>query len=164
MKNERIKLFIMDVDGTLTDGAINISSKGEIFKSFNVKDGYGIKLLIQNDIIPSIITTRKSKIVSKRAKELGIREVYQGVSDKATIVHLLKEKYNINYFQIAYVGDDLNDLNAIKLAGYKFSIANAAKEIKNIADYVSPLDGGNGAVRDIIDRILFDNFEKGEKV
>jgi 3-deoxy-D-manno-octulosonate 8-phosphate phosphatase (KDO 8-P phosphatase) len=150
----RIKLFIMDVDGTLTDGKIYIGNSGEIFKAFNVKDGLGINLLKKNDIIPVIITGRTSDIVFARAKELGIKEVHQGVEDKVEIFNILKKKYNLTNDQIAFVGDDLNDLELMKLAGLKLTVANATEELFDVVDYKSSLNGGEGAVRDIINKLL----------
>jgi 3-deoxy-D-manno-octulosonate 8-phosphate phosphatase (KDO 8-P phosphatase) len=152
--NTRIKLFIMDVDGTLTDGKIYIGNSGEIFKAFNVKDGLGVNLLKKNNVIPAIITGRTSDIVLVRAKELGIQEVHQGVEDKVEVFNILKEKYNLTNDQIAFVGDDLNDLELIKLAGLKLTVANAAEELFDVVDYKSSLNGGEGAVRDIINKLL----------
>lgn len=149
-----IKLFIMDVDGTLTDGKIYIGNNGEIFKAFNVKDGLGINLLKKNDIIPAIITGRTSDIVLARAKELGIQEVHQGVEDKVEVFNILKKKYNLTNDQIAFVGDDLNDLELMKLAGLKLTVANATEELFDVVDYKSSLNGGEGAVRDIINKLL----------
>src|SRR5699024_6344787 len=102
-------MLVMDVDGTLTDGKINISENGEIFKSFSVKDGYGIKLLIEHNIIPVIITGRKSKIIELRAQELHILEVYQDIADKKLKLMEVATKYDLDLSQIAYIGDDLND-------------------------------------------------------
>lgn len=150
----RIKLFIMDVDGTLTDGKIYIGNNGEIFKAFNVKDGLGINLLEKNDIIPVIITGRTSDIVLARATELGIQEVHQGVEDKVKVFNKLKKKYNLTTDQIAFVGDDLNDIELMKLVGLKLTVANATDELFDLVDYKSPLNGGEGAVRDIIDKLL----------
>jgi 3-deoxy-D-manno-octulosonate 8-phosphate phosphatase (KDO 8-P phosphatase) len=150
----KIKLFIMDVDGTLTDGKIYLGNSGEIFKAFNVKDGLGINLLHKHDIIPAIITGKKSEIVMYRAKDLKIAEVHQGVENKVKAFNKLKKKYRLSNNQIAFVGDDLNDLDVMKLAGLKLTVANAAEELLEIADYISTLNGGEGAVRDIINKLL----------
>ncbi|SHF22573.1 3-deoxy-D-manno-octulosonate 8-phosphate phosphatase (KDO 8-P phosphatase) [Marinitoga hydrogenitolerans DSM 16785] len=153
-KLSRIKVFIMDVDGTLTDGKLYIGENRESFKVFNVKDGLGIKLLINEDIIPVIISGRSSKIVLYRAKELGIKEIYQGVKDKIKIFEFLKKKYNLCNDNFAFIGDDLNDLPLMKLVGFKFVVKNASKELLDIADYVSKYNGGEGAVRDAINFII----------
>lgn len=155
MNFDEIKMFIMDVDGTLTDGKIHISNSGELFKSFNVKDGLGIKKLQEKNIIPVIISGRKSEIVKNRAKELDIKEIYQGVKDKKGILKKLMEKYNITKNNIAYVGDDLNDLDIMKEVKFKFTVNNGVDELKKISDYISSKDGGDGAVREIVDYILY---------
>ncbi len=154
----RIKMFIMDVDGTLTDGKIYIGEKGELFKTFNVKDGLGIKLLLDASIVPVMITGRQSKILTIRAHELGVKEVYQNVNNKIKVYTYLKEKYSLEDYEIAFVGDDLNDLNLMKIVGLKLTVANAIQELIEISDYTSHLDGGNGAVRDIINKLLLNQI------
>lgn len=158
-----VKLFIMDVDGTLTDGKIYMGENGELFKKFDVKDGLGIQLLKKNNIIPAIITGRKSKIVELRAQELNILEIYQGIENKVKVFNLLKEKYNLKNNEVAFVGDDLNDIELMKIVGLKLTVANAAKDIINIADYVSHLNSGNGAIRDIIDKLLSGKINSSKK-
>ena len=147
-------MLVMDVDGTLTDGKINISENGEIFKSFSVKDGYGIKLLIEHNIIPVIITGRKSKIIELRAQELHILEVYQDIADKKLKLMEVATKYDLDLSQIAYIGDDLNDLDAISCVGISYEPADAVLEVKKSVKCVLQSEGGNGAVRECIDHIL----------
>lgn len=151
---KKIKIFIMDVDGTLTDGKIYIGPQGEIFKAFNVKDGLGIKLLIEKGIIPVIITCRNSEIVTRRARELGIEEVHQGVEDKLETYRKLTQKYGINNQEVAFIGDDLNDLPLMNVAGLSFAVADAVRAVREKADYVTGHKGGDGAVREAIDVIL----------
>ncbi|WP_035291738.1 HAD-IIIA family hydrolase [Clostridium sp. KNHs214] len=153
-KYKKIKMLIMDVDGTLTDGKIYIGASGEEFKAFNVKDGYGIKLLKLNGIIPAIITGRNSEFVLRRAEELGIEEVFQGIENKLQKYEELKMKYDLIDDEIAYIGDDINDYEILKKVGAKFAVANCVRNLKTIVDYVSVLNGGDGAVREIIDLIL----------
>lgn len=153
----------MDVDGTLTDGKIYVGNSGEIFKAFSVKDGYGIKLLKKNSIIPAIITGRTSDIVETRARELGINEIYQGIQDKVTVFESLKQKYSLINEEVAFVGDDLNDLELMKKVGLKLTVNNAAKELIEIVDYKSSLNGGDGAVRDIIDKLTNGIIKEGER-
>jgi 3-deoxy-D-manno-octulosonate 8-phosphate phosphatase (KDO 8-P phosphatase) len=155
MNFKEIKMFIMDVDGTLTDGKIHISNSGEIFKSFNVKDGLGIKKLQEKNIIPVIITGRKSEIVKNRAKELDIKEVYQGIKEKKEILKKLIKKYNITKDNVAYIGDDLNDLDIMKEVKFKFTVNNGIEELKKISDFISSKDGGEGAVREVVEYILY---------
>ena len=116
----KIRLFAMDVDGTLTDGKIYMGEEGELFKAFQVKDGLGIKLLRLHKILPVIITGRCSGILMNRCRELGITEVYQDVKDKASVMQKLRAKYNLAVDETAYIGDDLNDLPAMKEAGVVF--------------------------------------------
>lgn len=150
-----MKLLVMDVDGTLTDGKIYIGSKGEEFKSFNVKDGYAInEILHKNGIKTAIITGRESEIVNIRARELSIDYVYQNVSDKVETLKQIVELYGISIEEVAYIGDDLNDFEAMKKCGITGCPADAVDEIKKISDYVSKYNGGEGAVRDFIEWII----------
>ncbi len=151
----RIKYFVMDVDGTLTDGKIYISPLGEAMKAFNIKDGCCIHdILIPQNIIPVIITGRNSQIVSNRCNELGITKVYQGVSNK--VEKLLEVSADLS--EVAYIGDDINDLScmkAVKEAGGVVGCpADATNSIIGISDYVAEHNGGEGAVRDFIEWIV----------
>jgi len=153
-KLKKIELFIMDIDGTLTDGKIYISNSGEEIKAFNIKDGMGIKLLQKYSIIPVIITGRTSEIVNIRAKELDVHEIFQGVKSKLEVYQQLKRKYNFEDDNVAYIGDDINDLEIMKRVGVKFAVNDAVEEVRQIADYVAKHKGGEGAVREAIDWIL----------
>lgn len=154
-----IKLLIMDVDGTLTDGKINISSNGELFKSFSVKDGYGIVETIKKGIIPIILTGRVSEIVSYRAKELKIQDIRQGISNKLEELQKIMNEYKVSREEIAYVGDDLNDLGIFEFLKYTFAPNDSYKDIKQLAYKVLENNGGNGAVREAIDEIYIINSE-----
>ncbi len=150
-----VKYLIMDVDGTLTDGKIYMSPSGEAMKAFNIKDGCGIHdILIPKGIIPVIITGRKSDIVLNRCKEIGISQIYQGITNK---LEKLKQICD-NLKEVAYIGDDINDLTcmkAVKLEGGNVGCPyNAAEDVKVVADYVSRFNGGEGAVRDYIEWLL----------
>lgn len=152
---KKIKVLAMDVDGTLTDGKINIGRDGEIFKSFDVKDGYAIKhLLPKFDILPVIITGRISEITENRAKELGIEYLYQNIKNKQEILLDLCKKHKIELQNIAYIGDDLNDLEIMQNVALAGCPADAVKEIRSIAHFISNKNGGNGAVRDFIEWII----------
>ena len=152
-----MKLLIMDVDGTLTDGRIYVGADGELMKAFDVKDGYGIIHLEQHGITPVIITGRESEIVRKRASELGITELYQGVSDKLTQLKRIAEKYQAIPDEIAYIGDDLNDLDCIHYCGVTACPADALEDVKRCVDYVCNRNGGRGAVREFISLLLKKN-------
>lgn len=154
MNLKNIKLLALDVDGTLTNGLIYLSENGDEIKAFNVKDGLGIKLLHQKGIIPAIITGRTSSIVQRRAKELSIKEVYQNISDKDIVLKELADKYDLAMAQVAFMGDDLNDLSAIRLAGISFAPSDCAAELKPYIDIIVGHKGGDGAVRDAIMMIL----------
>ena len=150
----KIKLFVMDVDGTLTDGKIYMGKKGEIMKAFDVKDGYGIAhILPKLGIVPAIITGRESQIVANRAAELGITEVFQGVSDKPETLKRITEKYKCNTDNIAYIGDDLNDLPCIEYCALTACPADAYWKVKKAVSYICKSNGGSGAVREFIDFI-----------
>ena len=149
----------MDVDGTLTDGQIYMSASGELMKAFNVKDGYAIaNQLPKCDIIPVIITGRKSDIVKNRAAELKITEVHQGNSDKLAKLKEIAAEYNAAPEEIAYIGDDTNDLDCIAYCGVTACPADAMDEVIAAVDYVCSHDGGHGAVRDFIKWLIY-NYE-----
>lgn len=148
-------MLVMDVDGTLTDGKLYYSSDGSEIKSFNVKDGYAIKKILPRlNIIPVIITGRTSDIVLLRAKELNILEVHQGISNKSALLDKLLVKYNLCDSQIAYVGDDLNDLEVLKRVSFRVCPNDAVNEVKEICNYISEKNGGEGVIRDFVDNFL----------
>ncbi len=154
MAAQKIKLVALDVDGVLTNGAICLGNNGEELKFFHVRDGLGIRMAQETGIIFAIITGRESEIVRRRAKELGILEVHQGVHDKWPVLQGLVTKYGLTMDQVAYVGDDLNDIAIIKSVGLGATVADGVPEVRKMAVYVSPLKGGHGAVRDILELIL----------
>lgn len=154
MKN--IKYLVMDVDGTLTDGKIYLSNAGEAYKAFNIKDGYGIHdIAMPANITPVIITGRKSDIVLNRCKELGITEIHQGVENKLEKLSSIISDLST----VAYIGDDINDLScmsSVKAAGGIVGCPkDAAKQVLALADFVAEHNGGDGAVRDFIEKIIF---------
>lgn len=153
-KISKIKLLALDVDGVLTDGSINIGANGELFKAFNAKDGLGISCALRNGIHIAIITGRKSAIIHNRADELGIKFLCEGVKDKYSELVRLGNELNLSRDQIAYMGDDLNDLAAFRAAEIKFAPLDAVEEVKDEADYVATKNGGQGAVREVIEKIL----------
>ena len=155
------KLFFMDIDGTLTDGKIYISPSGEVMKAFNIKDGYGIaNLLPKNNWIPIVITGRNSEIVKKRAEELGISEVYQGVVDKKEKLIQIAGKYNRFILEngkfpgTAFFGDDIPDLECIKIADIGGCPADAVVEVRKVCQFVSRFKGGDGAGREFIEFLV----------
>lgn len=150
----KIKAFIMDVDGTLTDGGIYIGNQGEMLKRFDVKDGYAIhNMLPLLGITPIIITGRISQIVENRCKELGIAELVQGSSCKVNDMMSILDKLGIALEEAAYIGDDLPDKECMEMVGVCGCPIDAVDEIKKICDFVSSQKGGNGAVREFIEWI-----------
>ena len=156
-----IKLLIMDVDGTLTDGLLHLSSDGTETKSFSTKDGMGIRLAQQNNIIPVIITGRESYCVTRRAKELDIFDVHQNIKDKVSKAKEVLEKYHLTFDEVAYIGDDLNDLDTMLLCKERGVPNDGEDSIKKVATFICPRNGGYGAVRDFIN-YLIDKNKKSE--
>ena len=153
---KKIKLIILDVDGTLTDGGIYIGEGGELFKAFNCRDGLGITLAKNAGMEVAIITGRVSKQLLVRAQELKLNPeaIMQGHIDKRAAYVELKSKFNVADEEIAYVGDDIVDLPIMVQVGFTGTVANAVTEVKNRVCVVSDFNGGQGAVREIIEFIL----------
>jgi len=151
---KEMKLFATDVDGVLTDAGMYYGESGEELKKFNTRDGMGIKLLQAEGVIIAIITGEQTKIVTRRAKKLGIVEVFQGAKDKVSILIHLSEKFTIPFEQMAYMGDDVNDVDALQAVGYAVAPADCVDQVRQVVHYVCQKKGGEGAVREVIDMIL----------
>lgn len=151
---KKIKIIILDVDGTMTDGKISYDNNGIETKSFNVKDGMAIAQAIKYGIKVAIITGRTSKIVEHRASELGILDIYQGVGNKISTLDKILEKHDYNYENVAYMGDDINDIPVMMRASYVGVTADAVLDIEEFAHFKSKGNGGYGAVREFIETIL----------
>ncbi len=149
-----IKLFFSDVDGTLTDGKINITENGELFKSFSVKDGYALKMLMNKGVTPIIITGRHSKIIEYRCKELGIDQIYQNVEDKKEVIEKISKEYGVTREEIAYIGDDENDIEAMKYSYISFAPNDALDKTKQVASVVLSRKGGDACIREAIDVLI----------
>jgi 3-deoxy-D-manno-octulosonate 8-phosphate phosphatase, yrbI family len=149
-----IKLVLLDVDGTLTDGGIYRGNNGEELKRFNVKDGYAIVNAQKLGIEFGIITGRKSELVEIRSNELKIKYLYQGISEKTVILEEIMQKTGLKKEEIAYMGDDLNDILIMKQSGLTGAPRDAADEVIQIVDFVSGKNGGSGAVREFVEYIL----------
>ena len=150
----KIKMLVMDVDGTLTDGCIYMGPDGEAMKAFNCQDGYAIaQILPKAGIVPVIITGRKSRIVENRAAELKIRHLHQQVADKLTLLRSIAEGMHIDREEIAYIGDDLNDLECMQYCGLSACPADAVSGVLGAVDHVCSRNGGRGAVREFIEFI-----------
>lgn len=151
---QKIKLLALDVDGVLTDGSIYISPAGEVFKGFNAKDGMGISCALRSGLQIAIITGRQSPIVERRCEELGITLLQQGVKDKRLALQQMAQELGLVREEIAYMGDDLNDIPAFKASGLNIVPADAAMEVLAVADIITKASGGRGAVREAITMIL----------
>ncbi len=151
---KKIKLLILDVDGVLTDGRIIWTSSAEELKFFNVQDGVGIILAHRVGLKVAIISARKSKVTEIRAKELKITEVYQSTESKLVAYKRLIGKYKLTDEQVAYIGDDLHDIPVLSKVGFAVATANAQDEAKQVSHYVTEKNGGNGAVREVVNMIL----------
>lgn len=150
----RIRLMAFDVDGVLTDGRLFYNENGESFKAFHALDGYGLRLLQECGITVALVTGREGPIVSRRASELGIDEVHQGIRDKSIVLQSLAQKYELDMEQIGYMGDDIIDLTAMKRVGFAASVPNAPQYIRQLAHWVSDIKAGYGAARKCCDLIL----------
>jgi 3-deoxy-D-manno-octulosonate 8-phosphate phosphatase (KDO 8-P phosphatase) len=150
----KIKLLLLDVDGVLTDGRIIYDNHGNELKAFDVKDGHGLKMVQRAGIKIGIITGRSSRVVARRAEELGIEILYQGALRKLEPYRAILSDLNITDEQVAYVGDDVVDLPILQRVGFSATVADAVPEVLPLVDYVASRPGGRGAVREICDLLL----------
>lgn len=153
-KAKAVTLLAMDVDGVLTNGSLYFGNSGEEMKAFSILDGLGIKLLRDAGVTPALITGRRSELVARRAAELGIELIYQGREDKRTALEELCRDQQLELSQVAYVGDDLPDLGAIRAAGLGVTVANGHHFVAAHADLQTRAAGGSGAIREVCEVIL----------
>lgn len=149
-----IKLAAFDVDGVMTDGSITYDENGIEYKTFNAKDGHGLAELSRQGIITAIITGRNCQAVERRAKDVNITELYQGVTDKYAVLEEIMNKHNITPDEVAYMGDDIPDicvLEKVELAGCP---KDAVQEVKDVVNFEADKNGGSGAVREFCDCII----------
>jgi len=151
---KEIKLVITDVDGVLTDGGMYYSDKGEIMKKFNTKDGMGVELLLKNNIKTILMTKENSSIVKKRGKKLNVAATYVNIKNKELELKKICKIFDVKKNEIAYIGDDLNDYKIIKLVGFSVTPADGINQLKEIVNFTSKINGGNGVFREIADMIL----------
>jgi len=152
-----IELLVFDVDGCLTNGQITYSENGDEIKAFNVKDGLAISSWIRLGKKAAIITGRRSKIVERRAKELGINYLFQGVKNKLEVLEGIREEIGIEHSNIAAIGDDLNDYAMLNAVGRSFVPADGSEYIRKLCDVVLYSKGGHGAVREMIESVIKDD-------
>ena len=151
-----IKLLVFDVDGCLTDGSIIYGSNKDEYKAFNVKDGLAIASWSRLGFKSAIITGRNSKVVERRANELGITHLHQGIKDKKTLLEEILKEENLTWENVAAIGDDLNDIGMLKSVGWSFTPNDGVSLIQKSVKTVLKTDGGRGAVREMIDMIVED--------
>ena len=149
-----IELLVLDVDGCLTDGGISYTQSGDELKRFNVKDGLAIASWIKMGKKVAIITGRNSTIVARRAKELGVSYLYQGIKDKKTQLEVILKEENLHFEHVAAIGDDLNDYHLLNSVALSFTPHDGVEDIQKIANIVLSKNGGDGAVREMIEHIL----------
>lgn len=152
-----IKLIVLDVDGTLTDGRLYMDDKDNYLKAFDVKDGFAIAQWIKLGGLVAIITGKTSEIVRRRKEELGIQELAQGVSNKVVELNNLLVKYSLSLDEVAYIGDDINDLGVMSKVGFSACPKDAVSEVLERVDYIASKNGGRGAVREIFEKLMKEN-------
>jgi 3-deoxy-D-manno-octulosonate 8-phosphate phosphatase (KDO 8-P phosphatase) len=153
-KAAKIKLVFLDVDGVMTDGRITMDAQGKETKSFCVKDGLGLRMLMSGGVDVVIVTGRSSQVVEHRANDLGIKEVHQGVTDKSLLCRQIIKDRGFTKQEICCIGDDLADLPMFSEAGLCIAVADAVKEVREAADFITRSKGGFGAVREACEWLL----------
>jgi len=151
---DQIKLLLLDVDGVLTSGHIIYSNAGVETKAFHVKDGLGMRLLLEAGIDIGIVTGRSSEALQHRCSDLGITLVYDGIKEKGVLLDTILDKTGLTAKQVAFMGDDLPDISLIKKVGVGIAVADAHKNVKKTADIITLNKGGDGAVRELCEMIL----------
>ena len=151
---KKIKMFLTDCDGCLIDGGMYYSENGDELKKFNTKDGMGLSNIRNKGVVTGIITGENTKIVERRAEKLHINELHQGVTDKLSVVRELAKKYHVSLEEVAYVGDDVNDIPVMEQVGFPCTVNDANSKVKELAAYISSYNGGDGAIRDIIEHLF----------
>ena len=161
---KRIRLFATDVDGVLTDGGMYYTESGDELKKFNTRDGMGIKLLQRAGLITALITQEETKLVARRGEKLAIPEIHQRVFDKLSRLRDIAAHYQIALEHVAYMGDDVYDLETLQAVGFSATPADGMPPVKKTVHYICRLKGGEGAVREVADMILAAQRPPVEKV
>lgn len=149
-----INTFVLDVDGVLTDGSLLLLDDGQMARRMNIKDGYALQLAIKRGYHVLVISGGNSEAVKLRLQRLGVVEIFMNVTDKKAILIEYISKYELKWEQVLYMGDDIPDMIPMQLAGLACCPADAVTEIKNLSHYISPVNGGHGCVRDVIEKVL----------
>ena len=149
-----IKLFALDVDGVLTDGSLLLLNDGQMMRRMNIKDGYALQLAVKNGYHVLVISGGSSEAVKMRLEKLGVKEVFMAVLNKKEVLAQYMQQQGIQKNEVLYMGDDMPDIGVMQMAGLPCCPADAVAEIRDISNYISPLKGGEGCVRDVIEKVL----------
>lgn len=149
-----IRTFVFDIDGVMTKGDLLVSADGDLLRSMNIRDGYATELAVKKGYQVWVISGGKQEAPAIRLRKLGVKEVHIAVADKKKCLLELLDKYQVDIQTVLYMGDDIPDYAVMQLCGLSTCPADAAVEIKNIANYISPIKGGEGCVRDVIEKVL----------
>jgi len=151
---KKIKLVLTDVDGVLSDGGMYYTNKGDSMKKFHTRDGMGVTLLEKKNIPTIIVSKEKNDIIKQWSKKMKIKKLYDGVQDKEKILDLVCKKFNVSCKEVAYIGDDVNDIGLLKKVGFSATPADGIDEVKQVCDYICKKRSGNAAFRELADIIL----------
>ncbi len=159
-KCSKVKILLTDVDGVLTDGGMYYSKDGDSMKRFFARDGMGVTLLRKKQIHTIIVTKEKTQMARKWAKKMSVKKILDGIISKEKVVPGICKDFRVTSQEIAFIGDDVNDLELLKIVGMAAAPADAIKEVKKQSDYVCKMEGGKGAFRELVDLILLSKSHK----
>jgi 3-deoxy-D-manno-octulosonate 8-phosphate phosphatase (KDO 8-P phosphatase) len=151
---KNIKILLTDVDCVLTDGGMYYTSNGDVMKKFYTRDGMGVNMLRRKGIPTIIVTKEKTQMVKKWAKKMNIEYLYDGIQQKETILKIISKKYNVKNSEIGYIGDDINDIELLKMVGFSATPNDGIIEVQKIVHYICKKNGGEGAFREVADLLL----------
>jgi len=149
-----IRLFVLDVDGVLTDGSLILMDNGEMARKMNIKDGYALQLAVKKGYDVLVISGGSSEAVRKRLEKLGVKHIHLSVKNKKELLLKYTSEHNVEWSQVLYMGDDIPDVLPMQMAGLACAPADAVPEVRSVAHYISPLSGGTGCVRDVIEKVM----------
>lgn len=163
-KCKNIKILLTDVDGVLTDGGMYYTNEGDVMKKFHTRDGMGVNLLRRNNILTIIVTKEKTKIVRQWAKKMNVERIYDGIIQKEQIIDRICSTFNVKTNELAYIGDDVNDLELMKNVGFSATPNDGIKHAREIADYICKVRSGDGVLREVADLILSIRYPDKKKL
>ena len=161
-KLKKIKILLTDVDGVLTDGGMYYTSQGDYMKKFHTRDGMGVTLLKKNNIPTILVTKEKTMMVRKWAKNMKVKKIFDGIQKKQTVLVRIEKIFHVTKDEIAFIGDDVNDLELMKKVGFSATPKDGIKLAKNLADYICNSKGGKGVLREVADLILISKHQNKE--